>query len=154
MNIFRIHPDPNVSAELLMQHDPKRGRKQLLECCQIIASSERLHRGDTAMLKANGTPYGLTHPHHPCVSYCKISKLQRNITIETALCLAYLNPAHACSKSLRAWIRDRTAGLSAENISPNIVVVRKNHEHRFVSTVEQYAALMLAYLRDTKGFPA
>ena len=44
--------------------------------------------------------------------------------------------------------------LACLDIAHYAVVVRKNHEHVYVDTVDKYAALMLAYLRDTKGFPA
>lgn len=152
MNVFRIHVNPEASAELLMRHDPVRGRKQLLECCQIIASAERLYRGETNMLKADGTPYGLTHPGHPCVRYCKTSHLQRCITIETAVALSRFNVSHACSKSLATWIHNPTSRLSQEDVALYAVVVRRNHEHVYVDTVDKYATLMLAYLRETKGF--
>ena len=62
MNLFVTSPDPVASAVVLAdQHLVKMS----LECCQILAAAGYDVR------KADGTPYRVTHAHHPCVVWAK-----------------------------------------------------------------------------------
>jgi hypothetical protein len=80
MNVFVINTSIKASCEEMAQLDPTRAMKQLLECCQILASAEHLVKGYTTMLKADGTPYGKAHPHHPCTKYAATSSAYNLVT--------------------------------------------------------------------------
>jgi len=156
MNIFLINESAYVSAVLLTKHDPVRARKQLLECCQMLASVDYIWHNDTKMLKKDGTPYGAAHRHHPCVKVASTSAAQYRMLLDLAMQLAFMHPDHACSNSLRLWMLTRRPRHQNPYLAwpGEMVVVRKGTMPVFVETREQYAPMMLDYMRKTKGFPA
>ena len=62
MNIFLLSPNIKESCEELARLDPVRARKQLVECCQLLATVDHIKNGFTNMLKADGTPYKMASP--------------------------------------------------------------------------------------------
>lgn len=149
MNVFLIQPDIRASCEELAKLDPIRARKQLVECCQVLASVEHALTGKCTLIKANGQPYGRSHPHHPCVvQACKAFK-QWNLTYEVAFQLADVFPAHACAKSFRAW--NCAESVLSTGPATSLLVVRRNHPHTYVNTLAEYVSLMRPYFLAKLG---
>ena len=145
MNVFLIHPDPARSASLFLAADPIRARKQLLECCQILASVDHTLLGYTGMRKANGDYYKAAHPHHPITKLCADVQAMYSLTLDVTLELARALPDHACSRSLKEW----DPMLSWEN-DPRLICCRAGSPPLIVHSREEYAKVMLEYLITRK----
>lgn len=142
MNIFLVHENYATSAKMLAKADPIRARKQLLECCQLLA-----HFG-LGMYKVDGTPYKLAHPNHPITRHMKLSYKNYLLCWSVAYCLADLFPSHACSKSFDKFYRTRH---EKEFTGDGYIVCRKGQPVTFVNTLAEYAALMREYCETVKG---
>tara|TARA_R100000234_G_scaffold33319_1_gene19597 strand:- start:773 stop:1279 length:507 start_codon:yes stop_codon:yes gene_type:complete len=104
MNIFALHKDPAVAAE--MQCD-KHIVKMPLETAQMMASAMR-RQGATDIdmpLNKSGMPYGNAHPHHPCTLWA--GELRSNFRWLAkhglALCAEYTTrygKVHACQQAI------------------------------------------------------
>jgi hypothetical protein len=103
MNIFLIDEDPLVSAEKLVTRDPIRARKQLVECCQILATCDILGAGSTDMTRADGESYALAHQHHPLILWSTINWTQWWLCNQVGLGLATCMPEHASATSYLSW---------------------------------------------------
>lgn len=147
VNIFLIDPSPSISAREFLEKDQIRARKQLLECCQILATVDHLLFNKTEMLKKDGTPYGITHKHHPCVTFSLESITQWELCIHVAHALAEVIPSHACAKSYWRW-RLTYCLRPQKSADARLIVVRKNHPQIFVNDYVLYAKIMLDYLRS------
>lgn len=149
MNIFLLHPDPKISAHMFLARDPVRARKQLLECCQIIATLDIVKTGTTCMLKADGNPYKKTHEHHPCVTHCFVSSPQYfKLLLPVTQGLSDVFPDHACSNSFIAWAKSGANQWRVDNKTSSYVVVRRDHDHAYVDSIDSYARMMNAYLQN------
>jgi len=142
MNIFLIHPDPLQSAIDFRALDPIRARKQLLECCQILASADILRFGVTTMRKKSGEPYNLTHQHHPITISTATNPRQWRLCCDVALGLAAAFPQHACAYSFNNW----QGGIIEVAGCRGLIVVRSGHPHVFVNDYSEYAELLRPYL--------
>lgn len=148
MNVFLVHPDAHASSIMLYKADPIRARKQLLECCQLLATADHIMCGSTTMMRADGEPYGKAHTHHPCTRHMVASWDQQFLTMEVAACLAVLLPTHACAKALGNWTLPKRAPIPPKS---GFVVVRFGHWPQLVKTREEYATLCREYLETHKG---
>lgn len=147
MNIFLIRPCPSCSAKVFLAIDPVRARKQLLECCQILATVDHILFGATTMLKADGSPYGKAHPHHPITKRCAEQVNQYRLCLDVAASLADRLPKHACTASLNHWLFQSNAiDRRALGCHPGLLVCRKGLEPVLVGSREEYANVMSAYL--------
>ena len=150
MNVFLLHPDPTVSAQILKDRDPVRGRKQLVECCQLLAAAEARVR-PTTMFRADGLAYGISHPHHPCTVYTWQSLVQRRLVYEVGLALAQVFPTHASSTSITRWQWFDEAPTPPEYA---YVVVRKGYPHHYTNCREVYSQYIRPYWEQKLGVPA
>ena len=154
MNIFLVHPSFEQSAKILAVADPIRARKQLLECCQLLA-----HFGP--MRKASGEYYKLGHSNHPVTRHMRISYAQYCLCFNVAFYLAKEFPAHACATSLKAWhmtyfhslcnFNATPTGIEIKKLVSNLILCRKGQPQIFVQSIAEYAALMREYCISTKG---
>lgn len=142
MNIFLVHPDYNESAKQLAKADPIRARKQLVECCQLLA-----HFGK--MYKADGTEYKLAHPNHPIVHHMRLSFHNYLMCWAVAWHLAPRFPTHASAKSFDNYFRL----VSREKFTDDkrLIACRKGQPQIYVQTLEEYAAIMRDYCIQVKG---
>ena len=142
MNIFLLSPNIRESCQELAELDPIRARKQLVECCQLLATVDHIKKGSTDMLRADGTPYKMAHPHHPitkhmCVSYANIS-----LCVGVSYCLSNIYPTHACAYSFNKWMYSHYD----EVITGTHCVVRKDHDTLYVNSLTEYSELMRPYV--------
>lgn len=152
MNIFAIQTDIQESCRELADLDPARARKQLVECCQLLASADHLLLGGTAMTKADGTPYGKAHPHHPITKNMVMSRPNRDLCLQVASRLATIYPDHACSESIRNYVKaqiqpytDRATSIIKAGTTDTLCVCRRGVPPAYITTLEEYAALLRPY---------
>lgn len=145
MNIFLIREDPRRSAMHFATLDPIRARKQLLEGVQLLASCDLLRQGKTNLLRKDGEPYRLAHPHHPLTRRMVASRAQWSLCYDVVDALSEVFPDHACSRSFARWISISAPYLGA---SDQLLIVRKGHPQILVNSRREYAAIMLDYLRS------
>ena len=142
MNIFLLSPDIKESCQELAELDPVRARKQLVECCQLLASVDHIIEGSTDMLRADGLPYKMVHPHHPITKHMCISDANHTLCHAVAYWLSLIYDAHACCKSLRNW----TFSNDFHFKSNTYCVVRLHHDTVYVNTLTEYSDLMRPYV--------
>lgn len=146
MNIFLLNSDALKSGQEFVKIDPVRARKQLLECCQILASVEYALFGITSLYRKDGFPYGNAHPYHPIVKNCSVSPRNFWMCVEVAYGLARQFPDHACSKS---FLNAASWGSVVNKIPNNIidyVVCRSGKEVKYVRTRSEYVSILRPYL--------
>jgi len=150
MNLFLIDQDPVRSAELFMALDPIRARKQLLEGCQLLAATEILRTGSTTMLRADGQPYRLAHPHHPITQRMAMFQSQWMLAHDVVMGLSMQLPRHACANSFRNW---RPTPLSLPHIGQDVelVLVRLHQPKLLVPDRATYASIMSEYLNTKQA---
>jgi len=159
MNLLISHPDYAHAAYELMKADPIRGRKQLVECCQIIASVEHLKLGAITMRKSNGELYKKGHTHHPLVINCAESYNQFIMLIDFSLAIGLavskINKHASCSSFMDWYNSDTYFNLNRkvynECTSRDYVLVRKGYLAIRVNLVETYANIMREYMIKDKG---
>lgn len=150
MNILIVAPSITLSVSQFAQVDPRRARKQLVECCQILACVDILRGGATTMTRADGALYKptLAQMHHPVCVACLMSSRQYIACVTLASCLAWEFPGHASASSFREW-------HSKADVPPaqggGFLCVRRGMPHKLVNTVEEYAEIMRAYWRKKLG---
>lgn len=150
MNIFLIRESASLSAVAFKQIDPVRARKQLLECCQILASVDILVTGSTNMLKADGTPYKLAHQHHPITKRCAEYMDQWDLCYDVARTLADEFPGHACSRSFFSWAAHLPHLRVRSNLKPEpfeLLLCRLGFDPIMVEDRFQYSNIMAGYLQ-------
>lgn len=145
MNIFLIDKDFEASASLFHVVDATRARKQLVECCQLLASADILSRGSTMMRRKDGKPYGLSHPHHPITCAVAERAAQWRLCYDVAIGLAGQYPTHACSASLIVW--SRHVELRNDD-GGRLLCMRKGYDPVYVPDRAAYADIMSAYLSE------
>lgn len=148
MNLFIVHPDADVSARMLAQADPRRARKQLLEACQLLAAVDHAIFGETAMLRADGRPYGNAHPHHPITLNMRQSHRNWLLAYSIALGLARQYRGHACSKSFFEWAAHT---WPAHRYGGDYVFCRKGQPQQRFTLLKDYVLACRAYLTTAKG---
>lgn len=148
MNIFLIRESASLSAVAFKQIDPVRARKQLLECCQILASVDILVTGSTRMLKADGSPYKLAHQHHPITKRCAEYMDQWDLCYDVARTLADEMPGHACSTSFHRWSHTWLGRVQINLKSdPGLILCRLGFDPIMVEDRLTYSNIMAGYLR-------
>ena len=73
MNIFATSIMPGFAAA---HHCDRHLGKMLMETAQILATSVRMRGGtdEDMPLTTKGTPYAMTHEHHPCCRWARASR--------------------------------------------------------------------------------
>ena len=145
MNVFLVHADVSESSRILAIHDPRRARKQLVECCQLLASFDHLTLGSTSMRKLDGTPYKCAHPHHPLTKYLLVSAEQVKLTYDVGTGLSDFFPNHACSRSIAEWKFHVYGGGS------RLLACRTGYQPHLCDSRREYAELLLAYMIEKKN---
>lgn len=65
MNIYFLHPQPNLAARY---HSDRHVAKMILEATQILATVHLMHDSSASpILKRLRPPMRMSHQHHPCV---------------------------------------------------------------------------------------
>lgn len=144
MNIFLINADAMVSAHLFARLDAVRARKQLVECCQLLASVEHAITGASTMKREDGALYKAAHPHHPITKEMAENWYQWALCYDVALHLAMVYRDHACAATLRAWSFD-DAKIPMPEIE-RYLIVRRGYNIQYVYTRSHYAAILRDYL--------
>lgn len=149
MNIFLIRESAYRSAVEFKRIDPVRARKQLLECCQILASVDILLEGSTNMRKSNGESYRLAHQHHPITKRCAKYWDQWCLCYDVARTLADEMPGHACAISLHRWATMRYSHMSHLLVDSDarLLVCRLGFEPTLVDSRQSYSVIMSDYLQ-------
>lgn len=142
MNIFLLSPNIMESCRELAELDPIRARKQLVECCQLLATVDHIKKGSTDMLRADGTPYKMAHPHHPITKNMIVSSANHALCTSVAYWLSKINRLHACTKSFDNWLISHYSYV----FSGDLCVVRKNHDTVYVDDIIEYSELMRPYV--------
>lgn len=153
MNVFLIHPDAAESARQLAALDPIRARKQLVECCQLLASVDHHWDGRTTMRRADGFDYKAAHPYHPITIEAGKNLYQWKLIVDVAAGLADVYPNHGCARSFRYW-SNRTINVAQHGLKDpdeTYIVVRREYPTIYVSDRETYASLMKQYVIDKQG---
>jgi hypothetical protein len=146
MNVFVIHPDFARSCRELAEASPIHAKKQLVECCQILASAERNTCGDTSMFKADGSKYKHAHPHHPITKLVGTSYAMWNLTYTVGMTLAAIYDNHEAGYSIRNW-----KPLSPPTTGGDLIVCRLGREPVITQSLAVYSIFMRTYLRTHKG---
>ena len=111
MNIFVLHHDPQVAAEMMCD---KHVVKMILETAQMLCTVIASHGHDT--------PYRPTHRKHPCTIWAGESQANWNwlVTHGLALCSEYTKRYGKVHKSERVikWCRDSNINLSCVYLTP------------------------------------
>lgn len=142
MNIFLLSPNIRESCQELAELDPIRARKQLVECCQLLATVDHIKKGSTDMLRDDGMPYKMAYPHHPITKHMCVSIANHALCIGVAYCLAKIYNTHACAKSFHKWWNL----YYSELIIGTLCVVRKDHDTVYVNTLTEYSDLIRPYV--------
>lgn len=144
MNVFLLNPNVYDSCRELARIDPVRARKQLVECCQLLASIEWKLTGKCTMVRADGQTYKMAHPHHPCVTHAISSFAQYDLTFKVAYELSWEFPNHASAESFWNWGRLR----SHPNHRSDYVIVRRGFAHRYVDNLADYVRYLRPYFME------
>jgi hypothetical protein len=144
MNIFLINPDALVSAHLFARLDPIRARKQLVECCQLLASVEHALTGASTMRRDDGQPYKAAHPHHPITREMRENWYQWALCYDVALSLAQVYRDHACTRTILDWRFDDS--LIPVPADEKYLIVRRGYNIQYVYNRAEYARILRAYL--------
>ena len=111
MNIFVLHHDPQVAAEMMCD---KHVVKMILETAQMLCTVIASHGCDT--------PYRPTHKKHPCTIWAGESRANWNWLVShgLALCSEYTKRYNKVHKSERVikWCRDSNINLSCVRLTP------------------------------------
>lgn len=149
MNVFLMDESFTESAAILSKHDPVRARKQLVECCQLLASAEHALTGSTIMRKKDGSLYKVAHPNHPITLRIQESYSMYLTTVALGLSLAKHFTAHACSASMIEW-HSLSRLATIVPMSRSLVVCRKGKPNVTVWSLRDYAKMMKAYIIEYK----
>lgn len=150
MNVFLLDPAFGLSCKELSMRDPVRARKQLVECCQVLACVDILRGHPTAMRKADGTQYAPTKSqlHHPICVAAAMSNKMYWLTANVALELAKIYPTHACTKSLISYMKAWGISEQQQDHSGSLLLVRRGEPHAVLGTFRSYAMHMRQYLES------
>jgi len=150
VNIFLIHEDADQSAVDFTAMDRVRANKQLVECCQILATADHLMHKSTKMIKMDGTPYRVAYADHPLVILVSQSLPMWELCRDVAAGLAVQRPNHACTASLLSWMYHGPVPPSTDT---GLMCFRKGQPPIRVLDRAEYARVMYAYLITKRGEP-
>jgi hypothetical protein len=145
MNIFLIDPDPVISAKNLFACDPIRANKQIVECAQLLAFFEIWHTGSTTLLRMDGQQYkaNTSQLNHPLSMHMRYHRSTYDLCWSVVHGLLAQRPDHSCGISLRNYTSKR---MLAYGTNIEYVVIRKDHDIRFVKSLAEYANTLHEYL--------
>lgn len=147
MNVFIIDSNVEKSSEEFARIDPKRARKQLVECCQVLAYVDYHHFATTWMIRGNGERYKLakSHKNHPIVLAAVRSKQQFDLTCEVTRTLSTHFPNHRCVHTYQQWLATRPLYTNWDSVS-GLTSCRTGYPLLTGLTIERYAELMRQYV--------
>lgn len=135
MNIFKLHEDAIISAEM---HCDKHVSKLAVESAQMMASAVIRHGAtpEQMPLTKAGSPYRGGHPHHPCTRWAGDTRdnYEWLASYGLALCNEYTlryGKVHACEEPI--MILWKLCGLIPEGeMTPFAQAMPDEHKHEDV----------------------
>lgn len=114
MNIFFLHPDPAIAAEM---HCDKHCVKMILETAQMLCTAHRVLDGDTVADQKG--MYKTAHLNHPCTKWVRAAPLQYEWTYHLfkSLCDEYTkryDKVHLTDKKFREILSTPPFNINAQ----------------------------------------
>ena len=153
MNIFYLHHDPRICAELALD---KHTVKMCLEHTQILYTVYHMVNPEL-LLFSDYTPYKLTHKNHPCSKWARenYSNFLWLLTLAWEYCKEYTyryNKIHACEKHITWMVTNLPTDLPNGSMTqpPQAMPEQYKHEDSIQAYRNYYIGEKLSFAKYTK----